>query len=283
MDHEAILTDMPPRNYPGPISVNQVSTLSWTMDQDALHAAEFGYDGLGLYRPKVDDHGIQETVETLHHHRLRATSLGWAGGFTGIERSFDEAVADGIEAVHQSAEIGAEVLIVLAGGLNRHINTHARRMVVQALQRMGDAAAEVDVQLAIEPIHAGCGDEWSFIDNLTATRDVLTCVAHPNLGFVCDLYHLGLGDGWVDQLSEMTPLVRLVQVGDARGAPMGEMNRCALGEGCVDIAAMLRTVIAAGYQGPIEVELVGEDVERLRYRERLGAARRYMDDILRNR
>ncbi len=84
----------------------------------------------------------------------------------------------------------------------------------------------------------------------------------------------------VDWLPEIVGHVNLVQLGDARHSPVGEMNRCLLGKGCVPLVKILSTLDQHGYDGAVEVELIGEDVEPLSYEELLDHTRKYIDETL---
>jgi sugar phosphate isomerase/epimerase len=58
------------------------------------------------------------------------------------------------------------------------------------------------------------------------------------------------------------------------------MNRCLLGEGCVPLTTILHTLREHHYDGPLEVELIGEDVETVSYDDLLDPARDYIERTL---
>jgi sugar phosphate isomerase/epimerase len=260
------------------LSVSQLSTLRWDLESDVQAYARRGFRGIGLYRPKLDDYGLHRTIELLDEHALSVTSLSWVGGFTGSDgRPFEDAVADAIEAVLQAVELRADTLIVLAGGKNNHIKTHLRRTLCQALDRLAAVAAEHGVRLALEPFHPGCGDEWSFVNDLQSTLDIIERVDNPALGLVLDTYHTGMDRDALRWLPDVAPHVNLVQLGDGRHCPHGEMNRCLLGEGCVPLHDLMELLHECGYRGAWEVELIGEDVETISYECLLDHAKRFLD------
>ena len=47
------------------ISVSQLSTLRWDLETDVDAYASHGFGGIGLYRPKVDEFGIERVSEML--------------------------------------------------------------------------------------------------------------------------------------------------------------------------------------------------------------------------
>jgi len=266
------------------LAINQLSSLRWTFEEDAAAYSARGFGGIGIYRPKLEDFGIDRAVELLAETGLTATSLSWAGGFTGSDGlAFAESLDDAAEAVGQCAILNARTLVVLAGGRNNHIRNHARRTLCKALSELSPHAEEHGVRLSIEPFHPGCGDEWSFVSDLQSTLNIVESVGSPALGITLDTYHVGLDPDVLGWLPTIIPHLHLVQLGDARHSPMGEMNRCLLGQGNVPLRDILAALVEHGYGGPIEVELIGEDVEPIDYATILDHTRAYLDEALGSR
>ncbi len=48
----------------------------------------------------------------------------------------------------------------------------------------------LNIQLAVEPMHVGCAQDWTFLTELPATLDTLAELANPNVGLVFDCYHM---------------------------------------------------------------------------------------------
>ncbi len=262
-------------------SISQLSTLRWAFNEDINAYAARGFSGIGVYRPKLEDIGLERAIELLDQSSLSVTSLSWVGGFTGSDgRATDDAIADAIAAVRDTANLRADTLIVLAGGHNNHIRNHARRTLCDALREIAYFAEEFGVRLSLEPFHPGCGDEWSFVNDLQSTLDIIETVNRPSLGLVLDTYHVGMDEEVVSWLPDVVDYLHLVQLGDARHSPLGEMNRCLLGDGCVPIQSIVETLCGCKYKGPFEIELIGEDVESLSYDEVLDHARDYTDRLI---
>ncbi len=205
------------------LAISELSTLRWSLEEDVEAYSRRGFKGIGLYRPKLEDFGVDR----------------------------------------------ANTLIVLAGGRNNHIRNHARRTLCDALREIAGVAEQYGVRMSLEPIHPGCGEEWSFVNDIQSTLDIIETVDSPTLGLVLDTYHVGMDEEVVRWLPDVVPHLHLVQLGDARHSPLGEMNRCLLGEGCVPLETILQTLREQRYDGPLEVELIGEDVEPFSYDELL--------------
>lgn len=244
------------------ISLNQATTLGHSFEEDLMWLSDGPYAGLGVMRRKLDDYGVQRFADWVQRTETRVTSLNWIGGFTDRDPGdFDRAIEDALQAIGDASSIGAETVTVIAGGTNMHIYRQAFRMVCEALATLAPTADQLGVSLGLEVMHPGCGPNWSFLQNLKQALDVIEHVAHPAVGLTADLYHLGLMSDTASWLSEAAKHVRLVQIGDGRLTPNGEMNRCPIGSGQIDLSTLMRLLLEADYCGPIEVELLGEDVE----------------------
>lgn len=263
------------------LSLSELTTQRWSFEEDVFEAARRGFDSLGVWRPKIAEFGIEKATELLADQRLGVSSLAWAGGFTGNElRSFDESVSDAFDAVELAATLKAECLIVMAGGRNNHIRGHAMRMLTTALQEVAQVAESLNVKIALEPLHTGCAAEGSFITTIREALEVVGAVDQPSVGIVLDTYHLGLDSTILSWLPDVMKHVRLIQLGDGRKVPMGEANRCLLGDGHVPVAEIIRTAITGGYSGAFELELCGEDIEHLSYQEVLDASQAFFNDAV---
>ncbi len=260
------------------LSVCEVSTYRWTFEEDVFRYRQLGFDSLGVWRYKLQEFGEEKAVELLSENQMSVSSLHWAGGFTGGDgRTFRESMLDALDAIEVAASLNAGCLVVLTGSRGGHTRSHARRILKNALTEMGEAAIARNIQLAVEPMHVGCAQDWTFLTELPATLDIIADLGNPNVGIVFDCYHMAHDPNVVHWLPGLVPLIRLVQVGDSKATPMGEQNRCQLGEGVLPLPEIVRTLEANQYQGVYEIELMGEDLEHIEYSDildRAGAAMR---------
>ncbi len=256
------------------LSVSELSTYGWTFEEDVLHYHQAGFSAIGIWRPKLSDYGEEKGAELLREHGLSISSLQWIGGFTGSDgRSYRDSLHDALDTIQLAADIGAETVTVLAGGRQGHTKNHAKRILYSALRELSEAAQAVGVQLALEPMHIGCATDFSFITSIPHCLDVIAKIGNPHLGMVFDCYHVAQDISSLQWLEPIVPYVRLVQLGDARHAPIGEQNRCLLGHGRVPLARIIAAFQAFGYRGFYEIEVAGRDVEHLCYEQILGQSR----------
>ena len=244
------------------ISMNELTTYRWSFEEDVQRYAAAGLDAIGVWRQKLSDFGEEKGAELLAEHRLRVSSLNWAGGFTGSEgRSFKESVDDAREALRTARLLKSPCVIVYTGARAGHTHKHARRLLRTALAELAEPAAQMGVDLAIEPMHAGCAAEWTFLTSLDESLALLDELDSPAVKLVFDCYHLGHEPSIVQRIADLAPRTAIVQLGDARRPPSGEQDRCPLGEGCLPLADIVAEFQRAGYRGDFDIELLGEEIE----------------------
>lgn len=255
------------------LSVCELSTYRWGFEDDVFHYSKLGFGAIGVWRYKLDEYGEAKGVELVRECGLKVSSLHWAGGFTGSDgRSYRDAILDGLDAVDLAAELGAACLVVLTGSRGGHTQSHAKRILRDSLRELAEAAQALNVNLAVEPMHVGCADKWTSLTDLPMTLDLVAEVQSPNVGIVFDAYHLTHDQRILHWLPSLVPSIRLVQLGDAKEAPILEQNRCLLGEGKLPLNEVVRTLEANHYTGFYELEIVGEHVEHFDYEYLLGHA-----------
>ncbi|MCS7304728.1 MAG: sugar phosphate isomerase/epimerase [Thermoguttaceae bacterium] len=248
------------------LSVSETTTFRWSFEEDVKNYAAAGIPAMGVWRQKLSDCQEVEAIRLLQEYGLEVSHLFWAGGFTGSDgRSFRESVEDAKQALRLAKRLGASCLVVYSGTRAGHTYNHARRLVRDALQELVPLAESLDLVVALEPMHPACAGNCTFLTTLEETLMVLDMVGSARVKMVFDTYHLGLFERIVERIPELAPRVALVQLGDTRGAPTIEGNRCRLGEGILPLAEMVASFASAGYDGYYDVELLGEEFSEADY------------------
>ena len=65
------------------LSVNQVTTIRWNLEQIVVACQETGINSIGVWRRKLEEFGEERGIDFLLESELHVSSLSWAGGFTG--------------------------------------------------------------------------------------------------------------------------------------------------------------------------------------------------------
>lgn len=265
----------------GELSMNETTTFRWSFEEDVEQYAAAGIPAIGVWRQKLSDYDPQKAAQLLRRRGLKVSHLFWAGGFTGSDgRTYREGVDDARDALRTAALLEAQNLIVYTGARAGHTYNHARRLIRDALSELAPLAEESGVCLALEPMHPGCAGAWTFLTTVDDVLAVIAAVGSPMVKMVFDTYHLGQDPAIVGRLAGLLPHIGLVQLGDAREAPLGEQSRCCLGEGTVPLGEIVGTLKAAGYNGYYDVELLGEEIETRDYRDLLRHAQAFFARLI---
>jgi sugar phosphate isomerase/epimerase len=256
------------------LSMNEMTTYRWSFEDDVAHYAAAGFTAIGVWRQKLSDFGEEKGVELLADSGLDVSNLLWAGGFTGSDgRSLRDSIDDAAEAIRLAAQLRAACLVIYSGGRAGHTHNHARRLLSVALRELLPLATEQEVTLALEPMHAGCAAEWTFLTTLDDALALLDGASSPRLQLAFDTYHLGRDPRIINRLPEIAGRIAVVHLGDGKGPPERDQNRSRLGQGTLPLREIIAALTAAGYEGFYDVELIGEDIESADYGELLRHSR----------
>lgn len=266
------------------LSVNETTTFRWSFEEDVTQYREEGIPAIGVWRRKLSDYGEEKAAELIQETGLRVSHVFWAGGFTGSDgRSFRASVEDAEEALRTAASLKAESLIVYSGARAGHTHNHARRLFREALNELAPLAKETGVALAVEPMHPGCAAEFTFVTSLDDALNLLDAVNHDWVKLVLDTYHLGWDPQLIQRIPELVPRIALVQLGDGKHTPEGDQDRCLLGDGVLPLREIVDALAAAAYNGFYDVELLGEALENVDYRELLKHAKKAFAELVEKR
>ena len=263
------------------LSMNEMTTYRWSFEEDVMNYRAAGVGAIGVWRQKLADFGEEKGIELLAENDLAVSNLLWAGGFTGSDgHSYRESIKDAIDAIRLAAALKAGCLVIYSGGRNGHTQNHARRLFVTALRELLPLAGELDITLAIEPMHAGCAGEWTFLTNLDETLALLITIDSPKLKIAFDTYHLGHDPTIVEQIARLRDRVAIVHLGDSRSAPAEEQDRHRLGHGTLPLRSIVAALREIGYDGYYDVVLMGEEIEAANYRELLETTRQSYNQLV---
>ncbi|MEU5878868.1 sugar phosphate isomerase/epimerase family protein [Spirillospora sp. NPDC047279] len=265
----------------GPFSLNQWTTRYWPLPDLVAGCAGAGVTGVGLWREPVAEFGLARTAKLVREAGLAVTSLCRGGFF--LERG---ALDDNRRAIEEAAELGAPVLVLVSGGLP---DGPGARDVDGARQRVGDAIAELapyagqhGVRLAIEPLHPMFCSDRCVISTLGQALDLAERSPAEQVGVVVDTYHLWWDPHAYVDIARAGERIAIFQVADwVTPLPEGVLTgRGMLGDGCVELRRFRTAVEAAGYTGPVEVEIFNTGLWAMPGAEALGLVlERYAEHV----
>ncbi|MFK4064760.1 sugar phosphate isomerase/epimerase family protein [Streptomyces sp. NPDC029674] len=249
------------------LSVNQETIKQWSLPELAEGCVKEGIGAVGLWRAPVQEYGVERTARLMRDAGLTVTSLCRGGFLTDIEEAARaRALDDNRAAVDEAAALGTDTLVLVSGGLPAGSKdlAGARERVADALAVLGPYAEERGVRLAIEPLHPMFASDRCVVSTLGQALDLAERFPADQVGVVVDTYHVWWDDLVPDQIARAGAAGRLhaFQLADwITPLPAGVLlGRGQLGDGSVDFRAFRGLVEAAGYRGPIEVEIFNEEL-----------------------
>jgi len=142
-----------------------------------------------------------------------------------------------------AAAVGAGYILIVPGAVGRPIpydNSEFDRSAA-TLRLVADLFVEKKIKAAVEPIRAA---EVSFCHTITDAKKYIQTVNHPGVQHINgDVYHMQAGESHIGQalLDAGEKLINL---------HMADSNRCALGEGSLDLDAIIMALYIIGYNRP---------------------------------
>ncbi|GAA5615235.1 sugar phosphate isomerase/epimerase [Streptomyces platensis] len=249
------------------LSLNQETLRQWSLPELADGCARAGVRGVGLWRAPVQQYGVAAAARLIRDAGLRVSSLCRGGFFTALEPGERAAALDDNRAaLDEAAALGTDTLVLVSGGLppgSRDL-AGARERIADALGELAPYAAERGVRLALEPLHPMYAADRCVVSTLAQALDLAERFPADRVGVVVDTYHLW----WDDTVGAQ--IGRAGGTGGAAGSriaafqladwvtPLPEgvlLGRGQLGDGSVDLRWFRERVEAAGYRGPVEVEI----------------------------
>lgn len=263
------------------LSINEVTTYRWSFEQDVAHYRAAGVSAIGVWRQKLTDFDEQHGLEILQKSGLAVSNLLWAGGFTGSDgRTYSESLKDAGEAIRLARAMRAPCIVIYSGGRNCHTLNHARRLFVTALRELLPLAAEFEVTLAVEPMHAGCAGDCTFLNSVEESISLLDAVGSPYLKLAFDTYHLGFDSGVLDHVRQLAGRIAVVHLGDGLVPPERDQSRVRLGEGKLPLREIIAAIEDTGFDGFYDVELIGEEFDASSYEDLLVSSKQAFDELL---
>jgi sugar phosphate isomerase/epimerase len=230
------------------LSICEFTTLSATFDEDLAAYGAAGVRGIGICELKLGE----RSAERLRESGLRATHcipsvpsilpLPLMEGPNAPEARVEALCAS----VRRLAELDPACVVFLTGP------GEADETVREGIRAVADAGEEAGVAVALEPVHPSQADVFSSVHTIP---HALELIGSARVGIMLDLWHISDPDAiapYVDRIAG-------VHVSDRREPTRSHFDRVLPGDGVLDLAAALRALEAAGYDGWYDVEIFSDN------------------------
>lgn len=248
--------------------ISEVTTWPWSFEQDLARYPSLGAAAIEIWEFKLDpdragrsaqiasarDTGLSISSFQADLHSLFPTHLNLD------PTDFDSRLECFLETLSSLGPLMPGTVFVLNTGTAKNGNVEAAFLkTVAGYRRLAQRAADEGVRLALEPLHPIAMNEDSFAWNLEDALDILDAVGDPVLGICADAWNLAGQFDLESRLARCAGKISLAQVSDYR-RPQSFLDRLAIGDGSIDFEPFLRGIEAAGYEGPLVLEIFSKDV-----------------------
>ncbi len=265
---------------PRALSLNTATVkLRWDLARMIDGCARHGIRGIAPWRDKLAELGTGEAARRIRAAGLTVTGLCRGGMFPAADATGRRAATDdNRRAIDDAAELGAQCLVLVVGGMPAGSKdlAGARAQVRDGIAEVLPHARAAGVPLAIEPLHPMYAADRACVNTLAQALDLCDALdpggagVHPRtavdggewapaaaLGVALDAYHVW----WDPQLD-----AQVARAGAARLhafhvcdwlVPTRDLleDRGMMGDGVIDLRRLRALVEAAGYRGLHECEI----------------------------
>jgi sugar phosphate isomerase/epimerase len=244
------------------LSLNQITTNRWSVREAVDGCVRAGIPYIGLWREKVAETGLQESACIVRDAGLRVSSLcrgGWFSAGTATERQ--ARLDDNRRAIEEAATLGTDALVLVCGPAPARDIGAARAYVEEAIAHLLPYAAGHGVKLGIEPLHPMYAGDRSVIVTLAQANQMVQRLDHSHVGVVIDAYHVWWDPEIYAQIAAASGRILGFHVCDwLVPTPDMLLGRGMMGDGVIELRRLRQAVEAAGYAGPIEVEIFNQAI-----------------------
>lgn len=250
------------------LCLNQATTMPYPLDDTIRAAAAGGIPAIGLWVEPVEEAGVEVVRTWLADAGVRATSMSRVGFLANKRGAELRAAQDAVRrALEMCAALEVPTLSFVAGGLpadDRSLRA-AEQRVRETLELVQPEVASSGVQLMLEPIHPLFVNDRSIVTSLGQALRLVDGLPAAQYGVLIDSWATFWDAELHDAIARAGAEGRLAgyQVNDFAlplPSPNNMNGRLMPGDGVIDLVAMTRAVIDAGFAGPIEVEVFNDDI-----------------------
>jgi sugar phosphate isomerase/epimerase len=234
----------------------------WKLREAVVAAARHGFTGVAPWRDMVAEAGTAEAARVFKDSGLRVTGYCRGGLFPAADAAGRKAaIDDNKRMIDEAAEIGAECIVVIGGGLPKGSRDlpAARQMFADGLAAVLPHARAAGIPLALEPMHPIYAADRGCISTLAAMNDLCDRLG-DGLGVAIDTYHVWWDPDLAREIARAGKRIISHHICDWLVPTRHMLNdRGMMGDGVIDFPAIRRMIEAAGYRGIQEVEIFSDD------------------------
>ena len=246
------------------LCVHQVCIWEKSSFRESLECmARNGVFKTAIWNPLLDETELKSAKQNLIDSGVKAISM--CPLVLLDEDAYPD--PDGRLSAHQkfleiAAELGVESVVVITGGLpSGSRDLKGQRLKVQEeLSLLIPLAKAAGVRMALEPLHPMVCGHRSVISTLSEANEILDSLdANETLGIAVDSYALWWDSSLEEQIERSGQRLLNFHVSDWLPETRDvRLDRGMPGDGIIDNRLIRSWMEKAGFQGPVEVEILSE-------------------------
>ena len=253
---QAVASAFKARAAAKPLSAADHLRLSWSnwgfgMEDLRLSAARLARHGIAYIELHGNHYGPDLGYKPCETKRILADAGLAVSGVCGMfspacdmasnNANHRQAAIDYIRReVDFTHEMGGSYLLVVPAAVGRPAKYDDMELArsIETLRIVADCFTASGVRAAIEPIRAA---ETSIVHTVKQAREYIAAVDHPGIAHINgDVFHMMAGESHIGEaILEAGSMLANLHLADS--------NRCALGEGAMDVDTMIRALYVIGY------------------------------------
>jgi len=243
------------------LSLNLMSTNTRTLEETVEACSRQGIRWLGAWRHKIEK-SPAAAGQLIRSAGLRVSSLCRGGMFPAASvQERHNRIEDNFRAIDEAVALGTDLLVLVNGAAPDRDLDGARIMVAEGIAAILPYARKCSVRLGIEPLHPMFAGDRSVIVTLQQANDLAEAFDREWVGVILDVYHVWWDPNVYTEISRCGNRIFGFHVSDwLVPSPGMLMGRGLMGQGVIEIHRLRRAVEAAGFDGPIEVEIFNEQL-----------------------
>ncbi|OYD07162.1 sugar phosphate isomerase/epimerase family protein [Paludifilum halophilum] len=244
------------------LSLNQITTENWNLSEAVEGCLRAEVPWISVWRHKLQEFGLNKSRKMIRDAGLRVSSLCRGGMFPAASKSERQSrLDDNRRALEEAAELGTDVLVLVCGSAPDRDLDSARKWVEEGIEQLIPYAKECGVKLGIEPLHPMYAADRSVIVTLGQANAIRERLQSTQVGVVVDVFHVWWDPDLYQQIARAGDHILGFHVSDWI-VPVPDLfkGRGMMGDGVIEIRRIRQAVEEAGYNGPIEVEIINQAI-----------------------
>lgn len=244
------------------LSLNTATVNQWSLKECIAGCVRHGVSAIAPWREKLQELGIETGAKMIADAGLQVSALVRGGFFTGIDDPARQSALDeNRQALDEALAIGAQSIVLVVGGLpdGSKDMQDARNQVRDGIARYLEFTRDVDMPLAIEPLHPMFAPDRACVNTLEHANDLCDELG-DGVGVAIDAYHVWWDPNLAREIARAKGRILGFHVCDWL-VPTKDLllDRGMMGDGVIDLRGLHTMVNEAGYDGLIEVEIFSVD------------------------